>query len=168
MRNLKLKKILPVAADLETLQAKGDDSDLHLVNDQPHTKTEREPSLDTVKETPGLHIMGDLYEVACSDSYMLDANVLRTHCLELVKNAGLTSVGELFHTFGEDGGVTGVVVLAESHMSVHTWPEKKYVTVDVYVCSYTQDNRRKAHGLYKALQETFQPSFEKSNAVERL
>jgi hypothetical protein len=40
--------------------------------------------------------------------------------------------------------------------------------VDVYVCSYTQDNRPRARQLYQALVDTFQPEFEKSHAVERL
>ena len=51
-----------------------------------------------------------------------------------------------------------MIVLAESHMSLHTWPEKKYVTLDVYVCSYTQDNREKAKNLFKALEDLFQPT----------
>ncbi len=50
----------------------------------------------------------------------------------------------LLHQFGEGGGVTGVVVLAESHLAIHTWPEKMSVTVDVYVCNYGSDNREKA------------------------
>ena len=58
-----------------------------------------------------------------------------------MKNVGLTEVGKFFHQFDGEGGVTGMIVLAESHMSLHTWPEKKYVTLDVYVCSFTQDNR---------------------------
>jgi S-adenosylmethionine decarboxylase len=59
-------------------------------------------------------------------------------------------------------------VLAESHMSIHTWPEKKYVTVDVYVCSFSQDNRPRARKLYQSLLDTFQPERESSHSVERL
>ena len=70
--------------------------------------------------------------------------------------------------FDGGGGVTGMVVLAESQMSVHTWPEKRYVTVDVYVCSYTQDNRPRARELYQALLDSFQPASENSHSVERL
>ena len=66
------------------------------------------------------------------------------------------------------GGVTGMVVLAESHMSIHTWPEKRYVTVDVYVCSYTQDNRPRARQLYQSLLDAFKPERENSHSVERL
>ncbi len=166
MRNLKLKKVRPVATETETLHKKGVDLGLHLVGD-----SSQEPPLGTlraVKDTPGLHVMGDLYDVTCTNEFMVNADLLREHCLKLVKGAGLSSVGEFFHQFGGDGGVTGMVVLAESHMSLHTWPEKNYVTVDVYVCSYSRDNRPRARQLYQSLLDTFKPGYEKSHAVERL
>lgn len=166
MRNLKLKKVRPVATETETLHKNGDDLGFHLVG---YSSQESPPSdLRAVKDTPGLHVMGDLYDVNCDNEFMVNADLLREHCLKLVRDAGLSSVGEFFHQFGGDGGVTGMVVLAESHMSLHTWPEKNYVTVDVYVCSYSQDNRPRARQLYQSLLDTFKPGFEKSHAVERL
>ena len=166
MRNLKLKMVRPVATETETLHKNGDDLGLHLVG---YSSQESPPSdLRAVKDTPGLHVMGDLYDVNCDNEFMINADLLREHCLKLVRDAGLSSVGEFFHQFGGDGGVTGMVVLAESHMSLHTWPEKNYVTVDVYVCSYSQDNRPRARQLYQSLLDTFKPGFEKSHAVERL
>jgi len=168
MRNLKLKKVRPVATETETLHTNGDELGLHLVGDSSLGESHLNSPLKTVKDTPGLHVMGDLYDVKCDTEYMLDSDLLRAHCLKLVKDAGLSSVGDFFHQFGGDGGVTGMVVLAESHMSLHTWPEKNYVTVDVYVCSYSQDNRPRARRLYQALLDTFKPDYEKSHAVERL
>ena len=168
MRNLKLKKVLPVATETETLQKTEDQTGLHIVGAASIDAGSDVVHLHHVKETPGLHVMGDLYDVKCDSSFMLDAELLKAHCLRLVSEAGLSSVGEFFHQFGGEGGVTGTVVLAESHMCLHTWPEKNYVTVDVYVCSYTQDNRPRARQLYQALVDTFQPEFEKSHAVERL
>ena len=141
MRNLKLKQVLPVDTT-ETLQK--------------------------VKETPGLHIMGDLYDCECEDRFLVDSALLIETCLRLVQKAGLSAVGQYFHQFGGGGGVTGMVVLAESHMSIHTWPEKRYVTVDVYVCSYTQDNRPKARKLYESLLATFKPAHENVHSAERL
>ena len=166
MRNLKLKKVRPVATETETLHKNGDDLGLHLVG---HSSQESLLGpLRAVKDTPGLHVMGDLYDVTCDHQFMVNADLLREHCLKLVRDAGLSSVGEFFHQFGGDGGVTGMVVLAESHMSLHTWPEKNYVTVDVYVCSYSRDNRPRARQLYQSLLDTFKPGYEKSHAVERL
>lgn len=140
MRNLKLKQVLPVDAT-ETLQK--------------------------VKEAPGLHAMGDLYQVQCDDRYLVDCKLLTEHCLKLVEDAGLSVVGHYFHQFDGGGGVTGMIVLAESHMSVHTWPEKRFVTIDVYVCSYTTDNRPKARKLYDSLLDTFQPEKHNAHFVER-
>jgi len=48
--------------------------------------------------------------------------------------AGATVMTERWHHFGAGHGYTGVVILAESHISVHTWPEKGYASIDVYMC----------------------------------
>ena len=64
---------------------------------------------------------------------------LRDLCVSAARDAGLTVVGERFFQF-EPQGVTGTVLLAESHIAIHTWPEAGFVTVDVYVCNYTTDN----------------------------
>jgi S-adenosylmethionine decarboxylase len=66
-------------------------------------------------------------------------------------------VGELFHRFPAAGGVTGVVLLAESHLAVHTWPELRAVTLDVFVCNVAGDNSHKARQLVDALVQRFDP-----------
>ena len=48
--------------------------------------------------------------------------------------AEATILGSHFHTFGGEGGVTGVLLLAESHLSIHTWPEKSYAAIDIFMC----------------------------------
>lgn len=48
--------------------------------------------------------------------------------------AGATVMSERWHHFGEGHGYTGVVILAESHISVHTWPEKGYAAIDAFMC----------------------------------
>ncbi len=119
------------------------------------------------KADVGLHLLGDLYQCRAGDAYFLDAAALRELCLRLVEEAGLTVVGDCFHQFGADGGVTGTVVLAESHLAIHTWPEKRYVTLDVYVCNYTHNNRPKARRLFNALLDVFQPADPHVHAVDR-
>ena len=109
------------------------------------------------RQATGLHLIGDLYGCLCDSRLMLDAAHLESFCKERVAAAGLTTVGSLFHSFGEGGGVTGVVVLAESHLSLHTWPEDGYVTLDVYVCSYDCDNSSKAEALFKTMMNAFDP-----------
>jgi S-adenosylmethionine decarboxylase len=124
-------------------------------------------TLQPGKASVGLHLIGDLYGCQGDDQYFFDAGLLRDHCVALVRAAGLTVVGEYFHQFGENGGVTGAVVLAESHLAIHTWPEKRYVTIDVYVCNYTMDNRSKARHLFDNLVGTFDPADLRFHAVNR-
>lgn len=115
----------------------------------------------------GLHLMGNLYGCGAGDGLLRSIDGLRAFCLEQVDEHGLSAVGERFHQFGERGGVTGVVILAESHISVHTWPEKRFVTLDVFVCNMHSDNRGKAHGLFNALVAAFQPEEKRYYEVER-
>ena len=121
----------------------------------------------SVRHTTGLHLIGDLYGCICDSRLMLDAAYLEEFCKAQVAAAGLTSVGSLFHSFGEGGGVTGVVVLAESHLSIHTWPEAGYVTLDVYVCNYSTNNRPKAQQLFDHILAAFNPAEPHLHRVER-
>ena len=110
------------------------------------------------RKAPGLHLIGDLYGCKGNRQLMVDAVTLENFCKQAVADAGLTAVGSLFHSFGEGEGVTGAVVLAESHLALHTWPEDDYVTRDVYVCSYTNDNSAKAERLFELVMQAFDPS----------
>lgn len=113
------------------------------------------PKNRQAESPPGLHLMGNLYGCQCDSAFLIDHQLLARHCRQLVVDAGLHAVGELFHPFGGESGVTGVIVLAESHLSLHTWPESRHVTLDVYVCNHSGDNRDKAQRLFDALMTTF-------------
>lgn len=114
-----------------------------------------------------MHLMGNLHGCANAEGLLCEIDTLRDHCLRKVEEAGLIAVGECFHQFGEKGGVTGVVVLAESHISIHTWPEKNYVTLDVFVCNMHSNNRNKAIHLFDALVIPFNPAEKRLYRVER-
>jgi S-adenosylmethionine decarboxylase len=131
---------------------------LNLVNAQPQALK---------LQLPGLHLIGDLYGCRGDRRYFFDDQLLGDFCLERVAAVGLTSVGSLFHRFGEQGGVTGMVVLAESHLSIHTWPEENYVTLDVYVCNYSTDNRDKARRLFEDVVALFQPEKPHFHSIDR-
>jgi len=118
---------------------------------------QRRAAQDVPRKAAGLHLIGDLYGCDSDPRLMTDAGYLEAFCKQAVADAGLTTVGSLFHSFGEGCGVTGVVVLAESHLSLHTWPEDGYVTLDVYVCSYDCDNSSKAEALFKTMMNAFDP-----------
>ena len=105
----------------------------------------------------GLHITAELQGCAAALPVMTDAAALRRLCLQAVQGTGLTAVGELFHPFPAPGGLTGVVLLAESHLAVHTWPEFGAVTLDAYVCNVGQDNSARARQLVDVLLVAFEP-----------
>ena len=109
----------------------------------------------------GLHLTADLRDCAGAPALMTDTGALRTLCLAAVADAGLLAVSELFHRFDphadRQSGITGVVLLAESHLAVHTWPEISGVTIDAYVCNFSADNSQRAQSLVEALVAAFAP-----------
>ncbi|MCD6680680.1 MAG: adenosylmethionine decarboxylase [Burkholderiaceae bacterium] len=119
----------------------------------------------------GLHLTADLYGCRCDASLLTDAARLAEVCRAAVRKAELTLVDEKFFTFpdyqGEPGGVTGAVLLAESHVAVHTWPERSGVTLDVYVCNFSTDNSSKAEQLLDDLIVAFAPRQQNTNRILR-
>jgi spermidine synthase len=114
----------------------------------------------------GLHLIGDLTGCRCDPQLLLDGESFRAKCLDMVSAAGLTTMDATFHTF-EGGGFTGTVVLAESHLAIHTWPERQGLTLDVYVCNYSADNSVKAKKLFDQLVAHFQPTEVASHEIDR-
>ncbi len=107
----------------------------------------------------GLHLTADLSDCQCDSVWLTDAARLGAACVQAVQAAGLQAVAQLFHSFPGTalgpGGVTATVLLAESHLCVHTWPEQRGVTLDVYVCNFGGDHSAKAHALMDALLALF-------------
>ena len=114
----------------------------------------------------GLHLIGDLSGCRCDPQVLLDAEGMKEKCLKLVTDAGLTPMDANFRRF-EGGGYTGMVLLAESHLALHTWPERQGVTLDVYVCNYSGDNSAKARKLFDGLAALFAPNEIARHTVER-
>ena len=119
----------------------------------------------------GLHLTADLSGCRRGTPALTDADALRALCLAAVEAAGLQPVGERFHPFpaerGEPRGVTGVLLLAESHLAVHTWPELDAVTLDVYVCHRRGDNSARAEAVVAALLAAFAPAHAVRHRLER-
>jgi S-adenosylmethionine decarboxylase len=115
----------------------------------------------------GHHHVADLSGCAADCAALTDPQALRALCVGAVRGAGLTPVGELFHVFAAPGGVTGVVLLAESHVAVHTWPERSVVTLDVYVCNLGADNSAAALAVLEALILAFAPAQVKRQLLQR-
>ena len=109
----------------------------------------------------GLHLIADLYDCRCDVALLTDRERLETLCVQECREAGLTPLGAYFYQFrhdnGENAGVTGTVVLAESHLAIHTWPETGNVTLDVYVCNFSKDNSELARRVFRRVIETLNP-----------
>jgi S-adenosylmethionine decarboxylase proenzyme len=119
----------------------------------------------------GLHLIADMYRCTCTPDLLCDQGRLEKLCVDACKKAGLTPLGTYFHQFldenGNKAGVTGNVVLAESHLAIHTWPENCGVTLDVYVCNYSRDNSDRARQTFQAVTSALAPSEMASQEVIR-
>jgi S-adenosylmethionine decarboxylase len=78
----------------------------------------------------GWHLLVDFYEASNLDSITVIDEALR----RAASSCGATLLDVRLHSFGEGAGITGVALLAESHISIHTWPEAAYAAVDVFMC----------------------------------
>src|SRR5438132_13326101 len=114
----------------------------------------------------GIHLLGEWYGCAADLPEMTRAGPLRTLCLRVSEASGMTIVGDCFNQF-EPQGVTGTVLLAESHLAIHTWPEYGFVTIDVYVCNLLTDNKAKAERLFRSLEVALKTQRTKFHAIER-
>jgi S-adenosylmethionine decarboxylase len=119
----------------------------------------------------GLHLTADLTDCRCEAAWLTDAVRLGGFCVNAVRESGLHVERELFHQFPDSkhgpGGVTATVLLAESHLCVHTWPEKKAVTLDVYVCNFGGDHSTKAQALMQRLLALFKATGVSEHRLQR-
>lgn len=88
----------------------------------------------------GRHLICELYGIDAEK--LRDKELLRDLLIRAAKASGSTVIGGYFHKFGSDLGVTGVIVVAESHLSIHTWPEYEYAAVDIFTCGDNADPRK--------------------------
>ncbi len=85
----------------------------------------------------GMHLLVDLWGArTLNDPAHIDA-ALR----EAAEAAGATILHGHFHHFSPNGGVSGVLVLAESHISIHTWPERDFAAIDIFMCGACDPRR---------------------------
>jgi len=82
-------------------------------------------------KTIGRHLIAEYY--GCKAPLLNEVEQLRSVMIEAAEIVGATVLGHTFHGFSPQGA-SGTVVIAESHLSVHTWPERGYVAVDIYTC----------------------------------
>jgi S-adenosylmethionine decarboxylase len=96
----------------------------------------------------GVHLLADLHGAHGLDDAVLIEAVLRN----AAEAAGATLLDLRLHHFGPGQGVTGVALLAESHISIHSWPERGYAAIDIFVCGATNNAEAARDVIAKALQ----------------
>jgi S-adenosylmethionine decarboxylase len=79
----------------------------------------------------GSQVVLDLYE--CETGHLNDLGWVKTTVVNAARAAGATIVEAVFHKFAP-WGISGVVVIAESHLAIHIWPENRYAAIDVFTC----------------------------------
>ncbi|MHA1720124.1 MAG: adenosylmethionine decarboxylase [Promethearchaeota archaeon] len=84
----------------------------------------------------GFHYLVELNE--CDPLLLKDAQILENLLQKAAKESGATEIGRVFHEFSPHG-VSGVILISESHFSIHTWPEYGYAAVDFFTCSESVD-----------------------------
>ena len=106
-------------------------SPLGMVSDAPNEIEQKDYFVekDGVKFA-GTHLLLDLW----GSSNLTDPELIDRALRDAAEAAGATILHSHFHHFGPDGGVSGVLVLAESHISIHTWPERDFAAIDIFMC----------------------------------
>ena len=80
----------------------------------------------------GIHLLADFHGVP--DARLVSCEAIDALLRRGAEAAGATILHSHFHSFGPQQGVTGVLLLAESHISIHTWPEYGFAAADIFMC----------------------------------
>lgn len=114
-----------------------------------HTSTQDHFIIENGEEFAGRHYIFDFWGASCLD----DLEVMEAALRKAVQECGATLLHIHLHHFTPNGGISGVAVLAESHISVHTWPERDFAAFDVFMCGDAQP-----HLAIPVLEEVFKPA----------
>jgi len=96
----------------------------------------------------GRHLLAEFYD--CDPEMINNCALVEKYMKEAAKKSGATIIKSVFHSF-QPHGISGVVVIAESHLAIHTWPEYGYAAVDLFTCGNNVD----PWIAYKYLKEKF-------------
>ncbi len=138
----------------------------------------------------GQHILAEFWQCDCHPRWLCHAEPLLSTLKQVIADVGLTLVGHSAHEFHplpsnnsadtadvdsadsaatptQTTGVTISLLLAESHLCLHTWGEQQAVTLDIYVCNVLQDNSEKAAQLFDVCHAIFQPKDHHVQTIRR-
>jgi S-adenosylmethionine decarboxylase len=108
----------------------------------------------------GRHLIIDLHGV--EGGLLADAGLVKATLVRAAQTSGATLLNVDLHTFEPSGGISGVAVLAESHISIHTWPERGYAAIDAFMCGDARPERSVA-----VLRRAFSPDNIQLNELKR-
>ena len=114
-----------------------------------------------MKPKRSLHILADFHGCAGAPVFLTDKGKVRAKTLAMVKRAGFQIVASRFHKFSQtsagEGGITGIIIVSESHVALHTWPERNFLNLDVFFCNYSHDNTKKARAVFAEFKKIYRP-----------
>ncbi|MEN8679005.1 MAG: adenosylmethionine decarboxylase [Akkermansiaceae bacterium] len=108
----------------------------------------------------GVHIAMEC--AGCRRDLLTDADLLEDTMIDCARRAGATVVDSMIHSYNP-AGLSGVVVISESHLAIHTWPDIGYASFDIYTCG----KRDLADEIARRLRKVFQPTNVSRKVFER-
>ena len=108
----------------------------------------------------GIHLLADLAGIEAD--LLTDADAIDALLREAALAAGARILHSHFHTFGPGMGVTGVLLLAESHISIHTWPEHGFAAADIFMCGLAEPQRA-----LEIIEQALRPATRAVQTIER-
>lgn len=111
--------------------------------------------IDSNKKNYGKHLIADLYD--CDFDFYINKNSCKqivNDIWKIIKEQNLHSLSNSYHEFWKNA-FTVVFSLVESHLSIHTWPEDEYITLDIFVCNYENDNSEKVDLIFEKICNLF-------------
>ena len=97
----------------------------------------------------GTHLLLELRQ--CNPRLLDDLEYVRETMIEAAKFMDAQIIGESFHRFNPQG-ITGVLAIAESHLSIHTWPELDYAAADIFTCGSSQNPQAAARVIIERME----------------
>ncbi|CAH0311832.1 S-adenosylmethionine decarboxylase proenzyme [Massilia sp. Bi118] len=111
-------------------------------------------------QAAGTHLLADLHGIPAGPLH--DVLAIEALLRGAAEAAGARILHGHFHAFGPEQGVTGVLLLAESHISIHTWPEAGFAAVDIFMCGAARPQLALAH-----IEQALRPQTKQVRAVAR-
>ncbi|HTB48625.1 MAG TPA: S-adenosylmethionine decarboxylase [Verrucomicrobiae bacterium] len=111
------------------------------------------------------HCLGTI--ITSNQQKLFDAAGFMAKVQEILEAHSTQCLGELTHEF-QNKSFTCLIGLAESHISVHTWPERYAVQLDVFLCNYMRDNSEKCRSIFDDIVEYFEPVETNETIIDRI